>query len=316
MSSHTVGCIIPTFQNVALLEKHLPAVLATLPDASILTIIEDAGSDDTVHRLAKRFKLRKSSLECTDVPTAYQADSSQLEQSRYSGDVLLDGRSIWVQVLRTKHNQRFAQAVNLAIMATNAEFFFLCNNDVSPNHDTIAVLLRQMSLDLSIFGIGCLEYSSTEQTDPSGRNRLWFEKGLYQHARAKDQTSGTTAWVSGGSGMFNRSHWLALGGFDAAFYPAYWEDIDISFRARKRGLKVLFTDQTFVLHQHETTNKNILGELNMLKTSWQHARYFTWKHASLWQKFQYIIWQPYWQVQELRMLRGAAKQFGKDGNGG
>ncbi|MEX0895742.1 MAG: glycosyltransferase [Patescibacteria group bacterium] len=302
MAKYAVGCIIPTFQNKGLLKKHLPAVLDSLPDESILTVIEDAGSDDTAAWLIKTFSLRAENIELESTTNAYCADANDLAPDRHVGEIRLGKKQISFQLLQTRHNVRFAKSVNGAMLATSAEYVFLCNNDVSPQRDTITVLLKQILEDLSVFGIGCLEYASEKLEDPSGKNVLWFERGLFQHSRAPDQQSGETAWVSGGSGLFNRSHWLALGGFDPTFYPAYWEDIDISYRAKKHGLKVMFTDQTFVIHQHESTHKTIFDQKSMQRTSWQHARYFTWKHASLGQKLQFLAWQPFWRAQELRTL--------------
>jgi len=295
MQKFTVGCVIPSYQQHTLLEKHLPAVLATLKPGDCLTIIEDAGRDDTVERLVEQFDLSQDILEKPDLPQTYAADFSALDTSIWRGK----HKSIDLQVVRTTTNQRFAGAVNLAVAITTADYILLLNNDVSPHSNTRTKLLEAISQCNQCFAVGCLEYSNEAQTDPSGRNKLWFERGLFQHSKHPKQVSGDTAWVSGGSGMFDRQKWIDLGGFDLNFSPAYWEDIDICQCARREGLNIRFTDTTFVLHQHESTHKDVFGELSILAMSWKHARYFTWKHATFIQRLLFLLWQPYWLYQEV-----------------
>ena len=113
---------------------------------------------------------------------------------------------------------------------------------------------------------------------------LWFQNGCFMHQKASDFTSGETAWVSGGSGLFDRERWLELGGFDERFAPAYWEDIDLSYRAKQKGWQVLFESKAIVFHKHESTHKQVFSSKDMENISWQHAAYFVRKHGNVWQR--------------------------------
>ena len=63
-----------------------------------------------------------------------------------------------------------------------------------------------------------------------------------------------TFWVSGGSGIFRRDYWMTLGGMDEKlFSPFYWEDLDLGYRALKRGYRLLWDPDSRVLHEHEST---------------------------------------------------------------
>ena len=94
--------------------------------------------------------------------------------------------------------------------------------------------------------------------------------------------------------MFDRKKWLALGGFDHNYYPAYWEDIDISFQAKQKGYKVLFQPQAIVFHQHESTNSKVFSSEEVRQLSWQHSDYFTKKNGNFWQVIAFYLWRPYW----------------------
>jgi len=149
----------------------------------------------------------------------------------------------------------------------------------------------------TVFAVGCLELEQAESTSGravlGGKNRLWFERGLFVHARAQDYTSGPTTWVSGGSGLFDKAKWLELGGFDEQFYPAYWEDIDLSYRASQRGWKVLFEAKAVVHHTHETTNASVFSQRQTQLFSITNGLRFFWKHATLPQKLAHFCWLPY-----------------------
>ena len=58
-----------------------------------------------------------------------------------------------------------------------------------------------------------------------------------------------TLWVNGGSGAFRKSIWEDLGGFDELYNPFYWEDIDLSYRAKKAGYKIIYVPTAKVYHK-------------------------------------------------------------------
>ncbi|NCN82827.1 MAG: glycosyltransferase family 2 protein [Candidatus Pacebacteria bacterium] len=257
-----ISVLIPSFNGIALLQKHLPSVIEQLVEGDEIVIIDDGSSDGTQDYIKQKL------------------------------------RHAQVHVHRINENVRFARAVNNGVAVAKNNFIFLCNNDVQLAEDCLNTV-RSYTQDETVFAVGCLEYEEQPGGEKSGKNKLWFSRGLFQHSKANDFSSGETAWASGGSALFSKLKWNKLGGFDEHFAPAYWEDVDLSFRARKRGWKVLFDEKAIVLHKHETTNASVFGKLALDETSWQHGQYFTWKHASIVQKLAFIMWWPYWFV--LRM---------------
>ena len=86
--------------------------------------------------------------------------------------------------------------------------------------------------------------------------------------------------MCGGSGIFATAIWRRLGGFDSRYYPAYWEDIDLSFQAQKMGYRVWYQPQAVVDHMHQTTNENVFGVEKIQQMSWRSGSRFAWKHAN------------------------------------
>jgi len=217
-----VSFIIPTFNGTHLLEKNLPAVLSAAQNNDEIVIIDDAGSDGTFEWLQKKFVLRNV--------------EKISEYSVWKNICVEKNKTLFIVVIQNYTNLRFAKSCNRAIELSKYELIFLLNNDVSPSPDILISLLPHFE-DKNIFAVGCLE---KEGNVLSGKKRLWFARGMFMHSKGDDFENTEMDWISGGSGIFDKEKWIQLHGFDPLFYPAYWEDVDLGYRARKKGWKILF----------------------------------------------------------------------------
>lgn len=237
----SVSVVIPSYNGKSLLEKNLNKVIIACPRAEII-IVDDASCDNTVEFIQENFPL--------------------------------------VKILKNYQNLRFAQTVNRGVKESNGNIIILLNNDVSPKSNFLEPLLRNFQ-DQKIFSVGCKEIQITDGKEyESGRNIGYFKKGLVMHQKAKTQNNRQTFWNSGGSMAFRKSIFYELGGFDHLYYPAYWEDIDLSYRAQKRGYKVVFEPQSIVYHNHETTHKKVLGQDEIEITAFKNQILFVWKNIT------------------------------------
>lgn len=276
-SAPPVSAVIPTYNGRRLLERYLPAVFTCLRRGDELVIVEDTGPDDTVPWLITKFHLKsaRSPLAGVDV---------------YRGSFVK--KKIDVTLVYNQRNQRFGETSNRGVKIAKHQLIFLINSDVAPRKTALKYLLPYFA-DPNVFAVGPLEI---EHGKKSGKNQMWFDRGMFIHSKASNFSAGPTAWVSGGSGLFSKKKWLTIGGFDRLFYPAYWEDIDLSFQARQRGWQVLFEPKAVVDHNHETTNQSVFGQRKMEQISWRNANKFVWKNGDFWQKMAHLLWKPYWWI--------------------
>jgi GT2 family glycosyltransferase len=281
-----VSAVIPTYNGVGLLQKNLPAVIACLTGGSEIIIVDDASTDSSIEWLSQKYGLKAVK------PLAADFD---LWQGKV-GELML-------KVVKNHRNLRFSANCNRGVELATHDWIFLLNSDVSPFSDIMQQVVTYFD-DPTLFAIGCLEIEGDTKVF-GGKNKIWFERGLFVHSRADTYTTGETAWVSGGSGFFNRSKWVELKGFDEAYYPAYWEDVDLSYRARKKGWKVWFEAKAQVHHNHETTNVSVFGQRKMEIISLTNAQRFVWKNGTPWQKLQYLLWLPYHILTTNRRTQGA-----------
>lgn len=272
-----VSAVIPTYNGRKLMEMYLPALFENLENGDELVVVEDTGPDDTVPWMKKEFSMKKVDAPIEGVDA-------------YKGKFIKSKKKIDVVLLDSHENQRFGENSNRGVRVAKHDLIFLINNDVVPHKGCLKNLLPYFE-DEDVFAVGPLEI---EHGEKKGKNKLWFERGMFIHSAGDDLKSGPTAWVSGGSGLFDKNKWMEIGGFDKLYYPAYWEDIDLSFQARKRGWKVLFEEKAVVDHNHETTNISVFGQRKMDKMSWRNGNKFAWKNGNFWQKLAHLLWKPYW----------------------
>jgi len=283
MHKKHVSAVIPTYNGLTLLKKNLPAVFKALNDQDEVVIVDDASDDQTIAWVAEKFTTKNWKMKT----------KSGIVKVKI-GKQSLDGKEIRVVVVKNHKNLRFAKSCNKGVEVAKYDYILLLNNDVSPHANFLLPLLAHFD-DPQVFGVGCKEIEKNQGHITSGKNTLQFKRGMFIHSRAKDFDFGPTAWVSGGSGVFDRQKWSELNGFDPDFAPAYWEDIDLSYRARKRGWLVLFEPKAVVDHNHESTNINVFGSQQMYQMSWKNANLFTHKHANFGQKIIYQLFKPYWK---------------------
>lgn len=165
-----------------------------------------------------------------------------------------DGSLAWLKNLRAKNlrplglhkNFGFAAACNFAAKKARGRWLVLLNNDVVPENGFLKPL-RPLLAQKNLFAV------SLHEPQFSWAN-AFFENGFLNHSPGpKTAAPHFSFWASGGSGVFCRQLWRELGGFDLLYHPFYWEDVDLSYRAWKRGYRVIWSPDSVVFHHHEST---------------------------------------------------------------
>ncbi len=294
-----VTFLIPTYKGADLLAKNLASVMSQARNGDVILISEDAVADTTVRDyLCQEFDLQKQNLSVNKL--AMEGELWQQE--------ILGGKDkkqkILLQLFCRRINGRFARNVNDAVKLVTTPYFFLLNNDVVLKPGARDNLLQMIQSEAKVFAVTAREIDVNNDNRESGRNKLWWDKGRFWHSCDENlQKSGATAWACGGSSLYDTAIWHELGGFDTRYYPAYWEDIDLSFQAKKHGYKVFYCAQAVVLHAHETTNSTVFGQQEMVNMSWCNGTRFAWKNSNWWQKLQFLCFYPWWQTKQFPALR-------------
>jgi len=258
---NSVSIIIPNWNGQQLLQKHLPHVIEAAPEAQII-VVDDHSSDNSVSFLRQTFPQ--------------------------------------VVIVEKEKRDGFAGTVNAGVARSTADIVVLLNTDVAPKKDFLIPLLQHFS-DASVFAVGCLDVShEVDGIVLRGRGVAHWKKGYFIHSRGEVDRN-DTAWVSGGSGAFRRSMWNTLGGMDTLYNPFYWEDIDLSYRARKAGWKTIFEPKSQVDHFHEEGNiKKTFSKKDVKRIAFRNQFIFIWKNCTDFKiLFEHVFWTPIRILQEM-----------------
>jgi GT2 family glycosyltransferase len=88
----------------------------------------------------------------------------------------------------------------------------------------------------------------------------------------------TCFFALGGQAAFSRSKYLELGGFDELLWPLYHEDIDLSYRAWRRGWRVLYEPSSVLYHLGGATSAAKYKRDELRRIVVQNTFLFQWKN--------------------------------------
>lgn len=230
--------VIPNYNGKELLEKNLPAVISA-------------------------FENKKNNIiEVIIVDDGSGDDSVNFINQKYKGVVKL--------IKHTK-NRGFATSVNTGVRATKGDLIVLLNSDVSPSANFLEKI-GELFEDKNVFAVSLHEKGY-------GGAKGNFIDGFVEIGMKKESTKiEKSFYVSGGSGVFRKSIWQDLSGMDERLLsPFYWEDIDLCYRAIKRGYSCLWSPDSDVVHNHESTISKLpkkyvarIRERNQLLLIWKN----------------------------------------------
>jgi len=213
MKKYNVTVVIPSYNSESLLEKNLPFLL-TAKENSANEIVEIIVVDDG----------------STD------------------GSVkLLTQKFPEVKIIKHKINRGFSAAVNTGVRMSKGNLVLLLNTDVIPSEDFLTTVFKHFD-DEKVFAVSLHEtgFGWAKGSFSAG----YIQLGMGEESDVPHQSF----YVSGGSGVFRREYWMKLSGMDEKlFSPFYWEDIDLCYRAEKRGYINLWEPRAKVVHEHEST---------------------------------------------------------------
>lgn len=229
--------IIPNFNGELLLAKNLPYVISAMNNRGN-NIIEIIVVDD----------------------------------GSWDGSIqLLKDKFPQVKIIKHKINRGFSAAVNTGVRGSCGELLVLLNSDVVPSEDFLVDSLPHFK-NPNVFAVSFHEKGY-------GWARGGFKDGYIQILPGEEgNLFHESFYVSGGSGVFRRSTWMELGGMDEELLsPFYWEDIDLCFRAAKRGYIIGWEPESRVVHNHESTISKLskgyvarIKERNQLLCLWKN----------------------------------------------
>jgi hypothetical protein len=249
-----VAVVILNYNGRAYLERFLPSLLkTTYPNLEII-IADNASTDDSIEFLEEQY----SQLRLIELP----------------------------------ENYGYAGGYNAALQQVQGvEYYVLLNSDIEVMPDWIEPLIQIMEKDRSIAAAQpkILSYELKNTFEYAGAAGGWLDTLGYPFCRGRifDHTEKDEGqynntqeifWATGAALFIRAELFHRIGGFDADFF-AHAEEIDLCWRLKRAGYKVVVRPQSVVYHvgggtlSYNTPRKTYLNFRNTLFTLYKNERF-------------------------------------------
>lgn len=218
----SVAVVILNWNGKAFLKQFLPGILLSEYDNLQVIVGDNASTDDSVEFLEVNF------------PT--------------------------VKIIKNDLNYGFAGGYNKVLERVEANYFILLNSDVDVTPDWIKPVIDLMESDAQIAAAqpkikwhgnkNQFEYAGAAggyldiYAYPFCRGRLFnvyeFDSGQYNEQKE-------IFWASGAAFFIKSKYWKAAGGLDADLF-AHMEEIDLCWRLKNMGYKIMYCPDSEVYH--------------------------------------------------------------------
>ena len=157
-----------------------------------------------------------------------------------------------VRTEQTPQNLGFQEANNYAVKLAESKIVMPMNNDIKLDPKALHYLAQHFD-NKDIFAVSGKIFAFDQTTFLYGNRGGYFQKGHFHLYEKPPEDDSQTLFACGGAFMVNRQKYLDLGGFDSMYHPLYYEEIDLSYRALKRGWKVHYEPQSIAYHKVQAT---------------------------------------------------------------
>jgi GT2 family glycosyltransferase len=192
-----------------------------------------------------------------------------------------------VKLVTRRRKSGFALACNLGFTACSFDIVILLNNEVTVDSGFILALLPHFQ-DPQVFGVAIKSMLRDRTSFHSGGKIGEFRWGFWKAFRNYDVADGHAAGNTGsacysfsvyrGFCALNRPKLLELGGFEPLMSPFYWEDVELSYRAWKRGWVIHYEPKSVVYLDASSDPRASTRGLRLDRMNTRNRFIFLWKN--------------------------------------
>ena len=165
-----------------------------------------------------------------------------------------------IQIIQNDGNYGYAKGYNLALKQIDAEYFVLLNSDIEVTKDWISPIVSLMDSDKTISACQpkILDYNNKSKFEYAGASGGYIDKFGYPFCRGRifdelEEDKGQyndaieVFWATGACLFVRSSHFREVGGLDEDFF-AHQEEIDLCWRLKNKGYKIMVEPKSEVYH--------------------------------------------------------------------
>lgn len=181
-----------------------------------------------------------------------------------------------IRIIRNPANEGFARGYNLALQQVEADYYILLNSDIEVTPDWIRPVIEMMEKDTAIAACQpkIRSYSDRTRFEYAGAAGGFIDKYGYPFCRGRmfqslEEDLGQyddpveIFWATGACMFVRADRFHAAGGLDEDFF-AHMEEIDLCWRLKNLGYKIMYCPLSVVYH---------IGGGTLPKISWRKTYY-------------------------------------------
>lgn len=186
-----------------------------------------------------------------------------------------------IVVIKTPQNMGYQLASNFAVNLCKYPVLISLNNDIKLGDNVLNQIVKYFD-DEDVFAVSTKVFLWDEKTYLAGKRIAIIEKGHFKLVDMGENINSPqiTLFATGGAAAFRKSMYQQLEGFDKIYYPLYWEDIDLCYRALKRRWKVIYAPECIMYHKHQATIKTMYNSRQISYITARNSYIFFWANIS------------------------------------
>lgn len=217
-----VAVVILNWNGKNFLEKFLPSVVTNTTNYSEIIVADNASSDDSIAFL----------------------------KEYYPG----------IKIIQNTENGGFAKGYNDALKLVEAEYYVLLNSDIEVTPNWIDPVIKLMDSDVSIAACQpkIKDFNRKTHFEYAGAAGGYIDKYGYMFCRGRifdtiEEDNGQyndtreIFWATGACLFIKSKYYHEMGGLDEDFF-AHMEEIDLCWRLKNYGYKIMYCAESKVYH--------------------------------------------------------------------
>lgn len=217
-----VAVVILNWNGKSFLQKFLPSIIQFNPEYAEVIVADNASKDDSIEFLKNNYPA--------------------------------------IRLIQFSENSGFAKGYNDALKQIEAEYFVVLNSDVDVTQQWIEPIIELMESDknIAVCQPKIISYHQRTHFEYAGAAGGFIDKYGYPFCRGRifdaiEEDKGQyddaieIFWATGACMFVRASVFHEVGGFDEEFF-AHMEEIDLCWRIRNHGYKILFSPQSRIFH--------------------------------------------------------------------
>ena len=190
-----------------------------------------------------------------------------------------------LRLISLKENRFFGDGNNIGVEHAKGRYVVFLNNDCQVTPDWLQPLIATLEQQPLCGGVGAKLLYPDGRLQEAGAFMGSNGWALHRHyppfdVELADRTH-VADYCSAACFVMTRKLFVALGGFDPIFSPAYFEDADLAFRIADVGLFIYCCPQSIVYHHQNATTRVFWteGQLQRLLHRNRDLFFDRWQHC-------------------------------------